>query len=138
MLTYKTLDSRTAQQLVAAGEKKAQEINSPSNLAVCDHAGYLITHLRMDGAQLPSINHSIQKAWTSAQFGKATDDLTADSEPGGELYGLNTTLDNQVIVFAGGIPLTLDGKVVGAVGASGGTADQDKAVAQAMAEAFKG
>lgn len=61
MLTYKTLDSRTAQQLVAAGERKAQEINSPSNLAVCDHAGYLITHLRMDGAQLPSINHSIKK-----------------------------------------------------------------------------
>lgn len=138
MLTYKTLDSRTARQLIEAGERKAEEIDSPSNLAVCDHAGFLITHLRMDGAQLPSIDHSIQKARTSALFGKPTEALKADSEPGGKLYGLNNTLDNQVIVFAGGLPLQLDGNVVGAVGASGGTAEQDKAVAAAMTACFTG
>lgn len=63
----------------------------------------------MDDAQLPSIEHSINKAKTSAYFKKETVELKSDAEPKGDLYGLNNTLDNTVIVFAGGVPVIFDG-----------------------------
>ncbi|WP_130803902.1 GlcG/HbpS family heme-binding protein [Acinetobacter ihumii] len=125
-----------AQQLIHVGREKALAIDSPSNLAVVDAYGFLLTHIRMDGAQLPSIEHSINKAYTSALFKKSTEALKQLSEPDGELYGLNLTLNQRVIVFAGGLPLLLNDDVVGAVGVSGGTAEQDQCIAQSMQDYF--
>lgn len=136
MQTFQSLDLSLAQKLIEVGISQANKIDSPSNIAVVDAFGYLIAHVRMDQAQLPSIEHSINKAFTSAMFKKPTHELQAASEPKGELYGLNVTLDQRVIVFAGGIPLLLNGQVVGAVGVSGGTAEQDQAVAEAVAAHF--
>ena len=136
MNTIKTVNLDIAQQLLDIGISKAKELQSPSNIAIADAYGYLLAHVRMDQAQLPSIEHSINKAYTSALFQKPTHELKEPSEPKGELYGLNQTLNQRVIVFAGGVPLFLNEHVVGAVGVSGGTAEQDQSIAQAIADHF--
>lgn len=137
MKSVLTISQTEAQQLIEAGIKAAQKINCPSSIAVVDAFGYLLAHLRMDDAQLPSIEHAILKAKTSALFKKPTKDLKKEAEPGGDLYGLNNTLNNEVIVFAGGIPLKKDGVVVGAIGVSGGTAEQDQSVAKNIVKDFE-
>jgi uncharacterized protein GlcG (DUF336 family) len=88
-----------ARRVIAAAEKKAAEIGQPMNIAVADEGGNIVSHVRMDGAWIGSIDISMK-------------------------------------IFAGGIPLKRDGKVVGAVGVSGGSGDQDHAVAEAGAKAF--
>lgn len=130
MKQIKTLSLAEAEIIIQAAREKATILHSPSNIAVVDANGFLLAHIRMDDAQLPSIEHSINKAKTSAYFKKETVELKSDAEPKGDLYGLNNTLDNTVIVFAGGVPVIFDGEVVGAVGVSGGTADQDEEIAK--------
>ena len=92
----------------------------------------------MDGAWMGSINVSINKAFTSRAFDIATKDLAKHSQPGGQFYGIHASNDGRIMIFAGGIPLKRDGKVVGAVGVSGGSGEQDQAVAEAGVAAFPG
>lgn len=132
MLQMTLLGLAEAETLIAAGRAQAQKMGVPCNLAVVDAAGHLVAHVRMDGAPVPSIEHSINKAFTAALFKTPTVDLKETSEPGGSLFGLNVTLDHRVVVFGGGLPVMVDGAVAGAVGASGGTSEQDQAVAAAM------
>ncbi len=106
------------------------------NIAVADAGGNLIAHVRMDNAWLGSIDISIKKAWTSRAFDIATKDLAAHSQSGGQFFGIHASNDGKVMIFAGGIPLKKDGKVVGAIGVSGGSGEQDHAVAEAGAAAF--
>lgn len=108
-----------------------------SNITIVDAQGFLIAYLRMDGAPLTSIEHTINKGYTSVLFGASSASLGKDAQSGGSLYGLNITLHQRVIVFAGGEPLTHDEQVVGAVGISGGTAEQDQQVADHVVKAFK-
>ena len=136
MFHLQVLSLQDAEALIAAGRLHAEKIGVPVNLAVADPAGHLIAHVRMDEAPVPSIEHAINKAFTAALFRKPTIELKADAEPSGELFGLNLTLDRRVIVFGGGVPVLVDGAVVGAVGVSGGTADQDQTIAAAMLAAF--
>ena len=95
-----------------------------------------MAHVRMDGAWLGSVDISIKKAWTSRAFDISTKDLAQHSQSGGQFFGINASNDGRVMIFAGGIPLLRDGKVVGAVGVSGGSGDQDHAVAEAGTKAF--
>lgn len=125
-----------AQRVVAAGRAKADEIASPSNIVVVDVGGNLVTHIRMDGAWIGSIDISINKAFTARAFDIATEDLAADASPGGQLYGIHVSNGGRVIIFAGGIPLRRAGRIVGAVGVSGGSGKQDQAVAEAAAAAL--
>ena len=125
-----------AQRVVAAGRSKADEISSPSNIAVVDVGGNLVTHIRMDGAWIGSVDISINKAFTARAFDISTVELAADAGPGGQFYGIHASNGGRVMIFAGGIPLKRDGKVVGAIGVSGGSGDQDHAVAEAGAAAF--
>jgi uncharacterized protein GlcG (DUF336 family) len=125
-----------ARRVIAAAEKKAQEIGQPMNIAVADVGGNLIAHVRMDGAWLGSVDISIKKAWTSRAFDIATKDLAEHSQSGGQFFGINASNDGKVMIFAGGIPLKQGGKVVGAIGVSGGSGEQDHAVAEAGMEAF--
>lgn len=90
----------------------------------------------MDGAWLGSIDISINKAFTARAFDTATKDLGDLAQPGEQFYGIHASNDGRVMIFAGGIPLERDGQVVGAVGVSGGTGDQEQAVAEAAASAF--
>ena len=83
-----------------------------------------------------SVDISINKAWTARAFNIPTKDLGEDSPPGQDFYGITASNEGKVMVFAGGIPLTRDGHVVGAVGVSGGIGAQDQEVAEAAAEAF--
>lgn len=125
-----------ARRVIVAAEKKARELGQPMNIAVADEGGRLVAHVRMDGAWLGSIDISINKAFTARAFDIATKDLAEQSQSGGQFFGIHASNDGRVMVFAGGIPLKREGKVVGAVGVSGGSGEQDHTVAAAGAEAF--
>src|SRR6186713_3610969 len=126
-----------ARRIIAAAEKKAAEIGQPMNIAVADAGGNLVAHVRMDNAWIGSVDISIKKAWTSRAFDITTKDLAANSQSGDQFFGINASNDGRVMIFAGGIPLKKDGKVVGAIGVSGGSGEQDHSVAEAGVEAFK-
>jgi uncharacterized protein GlcG (DUF336 family) len=133
-----SLSLAEARRLVAAGEKKAQQLGIPYNIAVVDAGGDLITHVRMDGAWLGSIDISIKKAWTSRAFDMPTQDLGKMAQAGKPLFGINSTNHDKVVIFAGGMPVKLGEAVIGAVGASGGTVEQDQQVVEAAVAAFEG
>lgn len=125
-----------ARRIIAAAEKKAEQIGQPMNIAVADVGGNLVAHVRMDGAWLGSIDISIKKAWTARAFDISTKDLASNSQSGDQFFGIHASNNGKVMIFAGGIPLKQNDKVVGAVGVSGGTGDQDHSVAEAGAAAF--
>ena len=125
-----------ARRVIAAAEKKAAEIGQPMNIAVADEGGNLVTHVRMDKAWIGSIDIAQKKAFTSRAFDISTKDLAAHSQSGGQFFGIHASNNGKIMVFAGGIPLKKDGKVVGAVGVSGGSGEQDHAVAEAGSKAF--
>lgn len=125
-----------ARRIIAAAEQKAAEIGQPMNIAVVDGGANLVSHVRMDNAWIGSIDISIKKAFTSRAFDIATKDLATHSQSGKQFFGIHASNDGKIMIFAGGIPLKRDGKVVGAIGVSGGSGEQDHAVAEAGAAAF--
>jgi uncharacterized protein GlcG (DUF336 family) len=126
-----------ARNLIAAGEKKAAELGIPYNIAVVDAGGGLIAHARMDGAWLGSIDISIHKAWTARAFDMATEDLAKMAQSGKPLFGIQNTNHEKVVIFGGGAPVKDGDTVIGAVGASGGTVDQDLKVAEAAVSSYQ-
>jgi len=126
-----------ARSLIAAGEKKAVELGVPYNIAVVDAGGGLIAHARMDGAWLGSIDISIHKAWTARAFDMATEDLAKMAKSGKPLFGIQNTNHEKVVIFGGGVPVKDGDVVIGAVGASGGTVDQDLKVAEAAVSSYQ-
>lgn len=131
-----TVKLEDARRVIAAAEAKAGEIGQPMNVAVVDAGGNLVAHVRQDGVWVGSVDISISKAWTSRAFDISTKDLGDNSQPGQQLFGIQNTNGGKVAIFAGGIPLTRDGQVVGAIGVSGGSGEQDHAVAEAGAAAL--
>lgn len=125
-----------ARRVISAAGKKAEEIGQPMNIAVVDDGGNLMAFVRMDGAWLGSIDIAINKAFTSRAFDISTKDLGALSKPGEQFYGIHASNHGRVMIFAGGVPIKLDGKVIGAIGVSGGLGAQDQAVAEAGAAAY--
>ena len=125
-----------AKRVITAGEKEAASIGQPMNIAVVDQGGNLVAHVRMDNAWIGSVDIWINKAYTARAFDISTKDLAGESQPGEQFFGIHGTNNGRIVVFAGGIPLKRDGKVVGAVGVSGGMGKQDQAVAEAAAKAF--
>jgi uncharacterized protein GlcG (DUF336 family) len=129
-----TLDD--ARKVIAAAEQKAHALEQPMNIAVADAGGNLIAHVRMDEAWIGSIDISIKKAFTARAFDLPTKDLAKFSQSGGQFFGIHASNDGRVMIFAGGVPLKRAGKVIGAIGVSGGSGEQDQAVADAGAAAF--
>jgi uncharacterized protein GlcG (DUF336 family) len=125
-----------ARRIIAAAEKKAVEVGQPMNIAVVDAGGNLVAHVRMDNAWIGSVDISIKKAWTSRAFDISTKDLSQHSQSGGQFFGIHASNSGKVMIFAGGVPLKSGDKVVGAIGVSGGSGEQDNAVAEAGATAF--
>ena len=125
-----------ARRIIAAAEKKAAEIGQPMNIAVADAGGNLISHVRMDNAWIGSIDISQKKAWTSRAFDITTEDLGKNSQSGDQFFGIHASNDGKVMIFAGGVPIKQDGKVIGAIGVSGGIGKDDHAVALAGAAAL--
>ena len=133
-----SLDLADARRIIAAGERRAIEIGVPYNIAVADAGGSLVAHVRMDGAWLGSVDIAINKAWTARAFDMSTDDLSHLTQSGQQGFGINTTNHSRVVIFGGGIPIKRDGAVIGAIGASGGSVQQDVEVAEAAAAGWPG
>lgn len=125
-----------ARAIIDAAEKRAGEIGQPMNIAVVDSGGNLVSHARMDGAWIGSIDISINKAFTARAFDIQTKDLGDNSQPNQQFYGIHASNGGRIMIFAGGLPLSRDGQVVGAVGVSGGSGEQDQTVAEAAAAAL--
>jgi len=126
-----------AKELIDAAEKEAASIDVQMVISIVDAGGNLIATHRMDDAWIASLDVAQNKAWTSVALKMPTVDLAEATVQNGELYGLNTTNQGRIVVFGGGYPLEKDGKVVGAVGVSGGAVNQDMQVAQAAVKAFE-
>ena len=123
-----------AKQVMAAAEAEAKRRNWKMNVAVVDTNGELIQFERMEGAQIASGTISIGKARTAARFRRETRVFFNAFETG---HGYINTLDPTLIASPGGFPLVESGKLIGAIGCSGGTGDQDAAVCKAGAEVVK-
>jgi uncharacterized protein GlcG (DUF336 family) len=129
-----TLDA--AQAVVDAARAKADEIGVPMNIAVVNDGNNLTAFARMDGAWLGSIDIAQNKAYTARAFDMSTKDLAPLCQPNQPLFGIHASNQGRLIVFAGGIPLTSGDEVVGAIGVSGGSVEQDHEVAEAGVAAF--
>ena len=129
------LSLEKARKIIRAGEKKAKEMNIAAVFAVVNPEGNLIIEERMDNAILVSVEVAYKKAYTAAALKLNTQDLTALVQPGAMFYGLQS--DPKYIVFGGGMLLKVNGKIVGAVGVSGGSAQEDMEIAKACVKAFE-
>jgi uncharacterized protein GlcG (DUF336 family) len=130
------IDLKTARQVIAAAEAKAHDLGQPMNIAVVDSGGNLVSHVRMDGAWIGSIDISINKAFTARAFDISTAQLSENSQPGQQFYGIQNSNHGRIMIFAGGVPLQSNGVVIGAIGVSGGSGSQDQAVATSGASAI--
>jgi uncharacterized protein GlcG (DUF336 family) len=125
-----------ARRVISAAEEKAREIRQPMDIAVVDAGGNLKAHVRMDGALIGSIDIAIDKAFTAVALQIQTKDLAPQTQSGQPLFGLNTTNNGRIVIFPGGIPLVRDGEIIGAIGVSSGTVEQDQEVAEAGVAVF--
>ncbi|MDD7916256.1 GlcG/HbpS family heme-binding protein [Actinomycetospora callitridis] len=136
MRSIETVTLDDARRVVAAGEKEAASQGQPMNIAVVDAGGVLVTHIRQDGAWIGSVDVAINKAFSARAFDVSTQGLSENAQPGGQFYGIQDSNHGRIMIFAGGVPLMSGDAVVGAVGVSGGTGEQDQAVATAAAAAL--
>ena len=130
------LTLKDARKIIASASKKATEIGQPMNIAVVDAGANLTAFARMDGAWLGSIDIAINKAFTAKAFDISTLELGRNSQPGDQFFGIHVSNHARVMIFAGGIPIKMNGQIVGAVGVSGGSGEQDQAVAEAVVAAW--
>ncbi|HEX3357680.1 MAG TPA: heme-binding protein [Tepidisphaeraceae bacterium] len=137
-IAAKDISLDQAQTIVTAAIAKAKEIDTKMDIAVVDAGGNLKAFGRMDGAWLGSIDIAQKKAKTARFFDMNTGEIGKLSQPGGPLYQIEVS-NNGLITFPGGIPLkAADGTIIGAIGVSGSTVDNDHTVASAGAAALKG
>ncbi|WP_377293752.1 heme-binding protein [Rhizobium sp. SG2393] len=136
MLTIKRLSLADAGIILAGARAKADEIGVPMCIAVTDESGQLIAFERMDGGKVTSTIIAQDKAYTAAGAKRTTESYGEVSQPGKPAYGINSAIGGRLMVVGGGIPVLVDGQVVGAVGVSSGTPAQDSACAQAGIDAL--
>ena len=125
-----TVSLSAAQQVVEAARKKAEEIDVPMNIAVVDAGNNLTAFARMDGAWLGSIDIAQNKAYTARSFDMSTKDLAPLCQPNQPLFGIHASNQGRLIIFAGGIPLKSGDEIIGAIGVSGGSVEEDHEVAE--------
>lgn len=118
-----------AKKMAHAAEKKAIELEVPIIFSMVDSGGNLILLHRMDDAILASVDISINKAYTAVALKMPTDEVASLIQPGADLYGLQWTNNNRIVPFGGGYPLKVNNRVIGGIGVSGGTVEQDMEIA---------
>jgi uncharacterized protein GlcG (DUF336 family) len=124
-----------AEAILAAARSAAAREGIPAALAVSDPGGHLIAFARMDGAPLGASELAIDKAHTAVLWEMRTGEFQQSTQPGGADWGLTASAGGRIVVYAGGVPVHVDGALVGAVGMSGGTGEQDEAcVLEALRE----
>lgn len=126
-----------ALELITAAKAKATEIDVPMVISVVDSGGNLVAQQRMDGALLVSIDISRNKAYTAVAVKVATHDLAPLTQSGETLFGLHTTDGGRIVIFGGGIPLRRNDEIIGGIGVSGGSVEQDVECAEAGVERLK-
>jgi uncharacterized protein GlcG (DUF336 family) len=134
--TYETITLEEAKRMLSAAEAKAASLGIAYNIAVVDAGGTLVIFARQDGALIGSIGLAIGKAATARLFNMATSDLARLAQPGSPLFGIQESNAGKVVIFRGGIPVVVNGNIIGAVGTSAGTVEQDIAVAEAAVSAL--
>lgn len=126
--------------LAASAEACARGMGLPVCIAVVDAEGGKILFHRMQGSLPASTDLATAKAWTAAAYRMGSDELGQQAQPGGMLFGVGQTGGSanggQVVLFGGGIPCRVDGVVIGAIGISGGTVDEDMFIARQALNAF--
>lgn len=123
--------------LAAAVEKRAEEMGVKAVVCVADAGGHPVLVHSMDGAYIASYDIAVNKAFTVVALKMSTQALSSLAQPGQPLYGIQFTNDGKIVVFGGGEPLERSGKVIGGLGVSGGTAEQDTALAAFGKNKFK-
>lgn len=136
MLSITRLDQNDAQLLIKGAREKALEIGVPMCIAITDESGVLVAFERMDGGKTSSVTIAQDKAFTAAAARKATHDYNASCVPGSLGFGIHTAFGGRLCVVGGGLPVEVNGEVVGGIGLSSGTPQQDMACAQAGIEYF--
>lgn len=120
-----SMNLRLAKALIDRIEQKADQMGVRAVIAVSDAAGRPVAVHVMDGAYIGSFDIALNKTYTSVAFQMSTAKLGELAAPGGSLYGIQFTNQGKVVIFGGGEPLMWNGEIIGAVGVSGGTAEQD-------------
>ncbi len=124
-----------AEKMIAVAKEKATALDTKMNIAIVDAGANLLAFARMDGAWLGSLDISIKKAKTARFFDMNTGVIGSLSQPGGSLFNIEHS-NNGLITFPGGVPVKdANGNVIGAIGVSGSSVENDHAVAEAGAEA---
>ena len=136
MLTLKRLDQSDAWLLLTGARGKAAEIAVPMCIAIVDESGNLIAFERMDGGKTTSVIIAQDKAFTAAGARKATHEYNELCKPGSLVFGIHTAIGGRLCVVGGGLPVFVDGEVVGGIGLSSGTPVQDMECAQAGIDYF--
>lgn len=128
MTAASVMNLALARRLIQAVEQKAGEMGVKAVVAVSDAAGRPVAIECMDGAYIGSFDVALNKTFTSVAFQMPTSELAKLAAPGGSLYGIQHTNDGKIVIFGGGEPLYYEGTLIGAIGVSGGTAEQDTAL----------
>ncbi len=125
-----------AEKIISAAKEKSTSIDTKMNIAIVDAGANLVAFGRMDGAWLGSLDISIKKAKTARYFDMNTGVIGGLSQPGGALYNIEHS-NNGLITFPGGVPIkNAAGEIIGAIGVSGSSVENDHAVAEAGASAI--
>ena len=136
MLTIKRLDQQECKILIEGARNKAMEMGIPMCIAITDESGNLLAFERMDGGKVTSITIAIDKSFTASAAKKATHDYNAVNVPGNLAFGIHTEVGGRISSVGGGLPVIVDGEVVGGIGLSSGTPAQDLECAQAGVDHF--
>lgn len=131
------LDLATAHRIVDAAHAEAARRSILVSAAVVDAGGHLVAFGRMDGAEIAGPVLAVDKAYTAVSNSISTAELAVLAAPGGELFGLHANGGGRFVIFGGGVPIVADGRIVGGVGVSGASADDDAACAEAGLGAFR-
>ncbi|AFJ48089.1 putative protein GlcG [Shimwellia blattae DSM 4481 = NBRC 105725] len=125
-----------AKKMAQAAEDKAIKINVPVVISVVDCGANTLLIQRMDNAFVTSVDISLNKAWSACCLKQPTHEITDVVQPGQSLYGLQLTNQQRIVIFGGGFPIIENGQVIGAVGVSGGTVEQDMEIARSALDCF--
>jgi uncharacterized protein GlcG (DUF336 family) len=136
MLTVNRLSRSEAQILIDGASQKSTEMGIPMCIAVCDESGHMIAFDRMDGGKISSISIAVDKAFTAAVARKGTHIYNELCQPGKPTFGIHMTNAGHFSIIGGGLPVVIDGAIVGGVGISSGTAHEDLIVAEAALTHF--
>lgn len=131
-----SIDLETAQRMIHAAHAEAARRSVLVSAAVVDAGGHLVAFGRMDGAEIAGPVLAVDKAYTATSNSISTAELAVLAAPGGELFGLHANGNGRFVIFGGGIPITVDGAVIGGVGVSGAAVADDCACAEAAVAAF--